>query len=314
MMKDFLRAASASIPVHLGDVEKNEREILNVMEQLAAQHVQLALFPELCLTGATLGDLFYRQETLEAAWAALQRIAQKSGRMIAVVGLPVLQDGGLRDAAVVVQNGTVQAVICKPVPSREQRRWFGAGQENRLLDVDGTLISFWTENEAADLIVLPDASPAVSGSYQRLQNRLACLPACLYANAGTGESTGDHVYDGYAAIWEDGRVLRQNRRFECGTAIADIDTGMLRFRRLSEGRSSAAETLVHLSTDEAPLPLMRPLSRLPFIPDEAEGLEEIAAIQTSGFTSARHPLHAAGCWRIRRTGQHAGAADCRAYV
>ena len=285
MPHGFLRAAAASVPVHLGDVERNEAEILSQIKCLTVQGVQLAVFPELCLTGATLGDLFFREEIASRAWEATQRLARESGQMITVIGLPLLKDGKLWNVAAVLQNGAVQAVIPKPGLSREQRRWFAAGQEKGLLDVDGTLVSLWTENSAADLMVIPDASPAVSGSYERKKSRFAGLPACLYANAGMGESTGDHVYDGYAALWEDGCAIAQNRRFEGGAAMADVDAGMLLYRRLSEGRAACAEPAVRLTTQTAPLPLMRDPNRFPFVPDTEEGLEEIAAIQTVGLVS-----------------------------
>ena len=53
----FARVAAASLRVHLGDVEWNTKEILERMRALAAQGVQVAVFPELCITGYTLGDL-----------------------------------------------------------------------------------------------------------------------------------------------------------------------------------------------------------------------------------------------------------------
>ncbi|MBE0601054.1 MAG: hypothetical protein IH607_04650, partial [Firmicutes bacterium] len=56
-MNDFARVAAVSLRVHLGDVEGNKREILNKMAELEAQGVQAAVFPELCITGYTLGDL-----------------------------------------------------------------------------------------------------------------------------------------------------------------------------------------------------------------------------------------------------------------
>ena len=88
-MKGYIRTAAVSLPVHLGDVYANETEILIAMENLRMQGVQLAVFPELCLCGATLGDLMHQPLVVEACWAALERIAAKTGAMAAVVGLPV---------------------------------------------------------------------------------------------------------------------------------------------------------------------------------------------------------------------------------
>ena len=47
MPEGFARVAAVSLPVHLGDVEANEREIALALERLAAQGVQAVVFPEL---------------------------------------------------------------------------------------------------------------------------------------------------------------------------------------------------------------------------------------------------------------------------
>ena len=63
-MKNFLRTAAVSVPIRLGDAAHNAQVIASALDVLRQQGVQLALFPELCLTGATLGDLFFRPDVL----------------------------------------------------------------------------------------------------------------------------------------------------------------------------------------------------------------------------------------------------------
>ena len=74
MPEGFARIAAVSLPVHLGDVEANEREIMLALERLRTQGVQAAVFPELCLTGYTLGDLLLHGLVQDRAWAALKRL------------------------------------------------------------------------------------------------------------------------------------------------------------------------------------------------------------------------------------------------
>ena len=93
MPEGFARVAAVSLPVHLGDVEANEREIALALERLAAQGVQAVVFPELCLTGYTLGDLLVHDLVQERAWAALVRLAGRTEGMAAVVGLPLCRLG-----------------------------------------------------------------------------------------------------------------------------------------------------------------------------------------------------------------------------
>ena len=78
MPSDFARVASASLRVHLGDVEKNRQEIVSRMQSLQAQGVQVAVFPELCITGYTLGDLLTHEPVQRAAFAAMKQIAAQT--------------------------------------------------------------------------------------------------------------------------------------------------------------------------------------------------------------------------------------------
>ena len=103
MPKGFARVAAASLPVHLGDVAANEQEILSAMEPLRRQGVQLAVFPELCLTGYTLGDLLLQPLVQAASWESMLRIAEKTDSSMAVViGLPVNVRSRLYNCAAVL--------------------------------------------------------------------------------------------------------------------------------------------------------------------------------------------------------------------
>lgn len=85
MPKGFARVAAASLPVHLGDVAANEQEILSAMEPLRRQGVQLAVFPELCLTGYTLGDLLLQPLVQAASWEEYAAHRGKTDSSMAVV-------------------------------------------------------------------------------------------------------------------------------------------------------------------------------------------------------------------------------------
>ena len=88
MSGDFARVAAASLRVHLGDVEKNQEEIITRMRALEAQGVRVAVFPELCITGYTLGDLLTHEPVQRAAFAAMKAIAAQTGDMAVWWGCP----------------------------------------------------------------------------------------------------------------------------------------------------------------------------------------------------------------------------------
>ena len=61
-MKDgFIKAAAASPEIRVADCDYNADAIINSVMQLAQEQVKLAVFPELCITGYTCGDLFLQK-------------------------------------------------------------------------------------------------------------------------------------------------------------------------------------------------------------------------------------------------------------
>ncbi len=116
-MKDgFIRAAAVSPALRVADCAYNAQQIVAAMRDYAKKDVQLLLFPELCLTGYTCGDLFLQKTLREGALAGLRAVAAagKALNMVAVVGLPVQVDGGLYNCAAVVNDGR----LCGLVPKR----------------------------------------------------------------------------------------------------------------------------------------------------------------------------------------------------
>jgi NAD+ synthase (glutamine-hydrolysing) len=112
----FLRAAAATPDLVVADPQANARATVALLEQAEARGVNLAVFPEMGLTGYTCGDLFHTLTLPRAADAALAEVAAFTGRGfhgVAVVGLPVAVGGQLFNAAAVLHNGRVLGVVPK---------------------------------------------------------------------------------------------------------------------------------------------------------------------------------------------------------
>ncbi|MEG2253487.1 MAG: nitrilase-related carbon-nitrogen hydrolase, partial [Clostridia bacterium] len=133
MPKGFARIAAASVRVHLGDVEGNKQEILTRMQRLEAQGVQVAVFPELCLTGYTLGDLLTQELVQQRAFQAMLDLAALTGDMAVIVGLPISQRSRLFNCAAVLQGGKVRGIVPKTyLPNGNEfyeTRWFVSGAQ-----------------------------------------------------------------------------------------------------------------------------------------------------------------------------------------
>ncbi|MFR5865480.1 MAG: NAD(+) synthase [Acutalibacteraceae bacterium] len=63
-MKNLIRAAAFAPRVTVGGVESNRAQLAAQLREAAEQGCDLAVFPELCLTGSTAGDRFYNRYRL----------------------------------------------------------------------------------------------------------------------------------------------------------------------------------------------------------------------------------------------------------
>lgn len=115
MSNGFIRVASATPKIKVGDCAYNAERICEILQSLEEKNVQLAVFPELCITGYTCSDLFWQSLMLKKAWEALKHISDftKDKTICAVVGLPIEQDGKLYNVAAVVQQGKILGLVPK---------------------------------------------------------------------------------------------------------------------------------------------------------------------------------------------------------
>lgn len=115
-MKDgYIKVAAAAVAVTVADVKSNCEAIKERMTQADKQSINLVVFPELCVTGYSCGDLFYSDVLQTAATDALEDlIAFTSGKYpVYVVGLPVRYRGKLFNCAAVLHNGTCLGIVPK---------------------------------------------------------------------------------------------------------------------------------------------------------------------------------------------------------
>lgn len=117
-MKDgYVRVAAVSFEVRPADCRENAARITALMRECDERKVKLAVFPELCVTGYTCGDLFLQPYLLEDSRRALSSIAASTEKLdvLAAVGLPFEHSGKLYNAAAVLHRGRVLGIVPKSV-------------------------------------------------------------------------------------------------------------------------------------------------------------------------------------------------------
>lgn len=115
MNHGFIRVAAATPKVRVADTIFNVEQICNMIAEAEAQQAKIIVFPELCLTGYTCGDLFL-QDTLirRADQALLAVLAFTVGREVLVfVGLPWMNNGKLYNVAAAVKDGRLLGLVPK---------------------------------------------------------------------------------------------------------------------------------------------------------------------------------------------------------
>ena len=115
MQDGFVKIAAATPDLRVADCAYNASEIIKQAKQAAEKGAHLIVFPELCLTGYTCGDLFLQQTLLSGALSALETVCRETAGLNAavVVGLPFVHQGKLYNAAAVLCGGRVEGVVPK---------------------------------------------------------------------------------------------------------------------------------------------------------------------------------------------------------
>lgn len=138
----YYRLAAATPRVRVADVAFNASELVAATREAARQNAHAVLFPELCLTGASCGDLFYHAHLQQGALRALAHYASETARLniLAVVSLPLAVEEGVYNVAAVVQGGHVLGLVPKSVlpncRDAYERRQFRPAAELRVKEVE----------------------------------------------------------------------------------------------------------------------------------------------------------------------------------
>ncbi len=126
----FVKVAAAIPTVTVADPTYNAAQARALLQQAAQEGVRAVVFPELCMTGYTCGDLFLKPALLDGAEAALATLLTQTKTLdvVLMVGMPVRAGTVLLNAAVVCYKGKIYGVVPKTyLPNYHEfyeGRWF----------------------------------------------------------------------------------------------------------------------------------------------------------------------------------------------
>ncbi len=149
-MKDgFIKVAALSPEIRVADCVYNTESICAGIEEGLREHAKILVFPELCVTGYTCGDLFWQETLLEATRDSLSKlIAFSAGKdALIFVGLPLERNGKLYNVAAAFSDGELLGFVPKRhLPNYNEfyeARYFTPGcEEVSYINFNGQTVPF----------------------------------------------------------------------------------------------------------------------------------------------------------------------------
>jgi NAD+ synthase (glutamine-hydrolysing) len=225
----FARVAACTLPVRVADPAANAAALLTEARACHDDHVAVAVFPELCLSGYSIDDLFLQDTLLESIRSAIAEIVGASADLtpVLVVGAPLVHGSRVLNCAVVIHRGRVLGVAPKSyLPTyREfyERRWFAPGDDRHgsTITVNGDEVPF-----GPDLIFRAADIPGLDLHVEVCEDMWVPVPpsaeAALAGATVLANLSGSPIT---VARAEDRRLLVRSASFRCNAAYVFAAAG-----------------------------------------------------------------------------------------
>ncbi len=129
----YLKVSAACPITDVANIEFNITNIKKCIDDAILKEIKLIVFPELCITSYTCGDLFFQQKLLKKATEALESLCtySKGKDIFIAVGAPLLYNSTLYNCAYIIFHGRVLGIVPKSyIPNYTEfyeKRWFAEG-------------------------------------------------------------------------------------------------------------------------------------------------------------------------------------------
>lgn len=296
MENGFIKCAAVSPRIRVAEPAYNERQIAAGLEEAYVMQARLVVFPELCLTGYTCGDLFLQPVLLRAAREALCRLAKltEQWELVAIIGVPLVHNGKLYNCAAVLGNGRILGVVPKThLPNYnefyEARQFTPAPGQNDKIHIGSDTCPFGAnllfrhaelEDFCFGVEICEDLWVPAPRSAQ-----LAAAGAHIIANtSASNETIGKREYRRML-------VESQSARLLCGYIYADAGEGESTTDMVFSGHCLLAENGITLAESE-PFAGGITLSEIDVerLSNERRRMETYPSAETTGFEVIRFEL------------------------
>lgn len=230
-MKDgFIKVAAATPKIRVADAAYNARQICRMMDETEKEGAGIVVFPELCMTGYTCGDLFTQEILLKDAAEGLHEVADytKDKNGLYFVGVPLAVEGELYNVAAAVNCGKILGFTTKSfLPNYgefyEMRQFCKGPDTARMIRFGGREVPFGPQllfeaKEMEELIVsaeiCEDVWCPVPPSIQAAREGAVLIANCSASDETIGK-----------AAYRRSLIEGQSARLICGYIYANAGEG-----------------------------------------------------------------------------------------
>jgi NAD+ synthase (glutamine-hydrolysing) len=226
----FVKTASATPNVIVADTHSNVKEIIKLIKRANASSVELLVFPELCISGYTCGELFLSDVLKESVYKALDLICKSTigKKALIFVGSPIWREGKLYSCAVAFQNGKILGVVPKTyIPSYcefyELRHFISGKNLSGMVAICGQVVPFGT-----NIIFSAKNNDNIKIAVEICEDMfVACPPSGHHAQAGAtiiaNLSASNEVIG--KSDYRRTLIKAQSGRLSCGYVYASAGSG-----------------------------------------------------------------------------------------
>lgn len=285
-MKNTVKIAIAAPKIKLCEPAYNASVCIECAKAADANGADIIVFPELVLTGATSGDLFFQDILTESAEAALSAFvkATEDIEVMCFVGLPIKRDGAIYNAVACVSEGEILGITASGM---QTRHFSSAPSKQMIIDICGQDTSLgrdliYTDEESGagifvkvgednafssdgvNVILNPIAMPEYLGLKKERADYAAWVSAELgltyvIAGAGEGESGTDGIYSAPRVVFQNGYLITEAELFSDLTVYSTVDLKKKKCANVSQ-------------------PSEGKVCRSPFIPEDEQERKEACAL------------------------------------
>lgn len=223
-----LKIAACQLNPTVGDVEANTNKIISVIKLAKERGASLVIFPELAISGYPPEDLLAKPSYIDKCQKELDRLAEVTRGITAIVGT-VEHDQQLYNSAAVVDDGKVVSFVRKEILPNylvfDEKRYFAPSDRPSLVfEKDGILFGVTICEDAwfkdgpvskvaklgAEIVININASPYSIGKRQTraemLKDRCSeSQVSIVYVNQVGGQD--ELVFDGASMVYNQGGAL-----------------------------------------------------------------------------------------------------------